>query len=94
MEKENKRQRGNNVSRDESREMGRERTGPGTALLPTRNPPAPQARCCLGITGAWRQMILEGRGPLDYAQRSLQYKEGPSQTHPFFTFAACFSPCI
>lgn len=48
---------------------GRERTGPGTALLPTRNPPAPQARRCLGITRAWSQTILEGQGPLDSAQR-------------------------
>lgn len=85
---------GNNVSRDESREMWRERTAPRTALLPTRSPPAPQARRCLGITRAWSQMILEGWGPLNSAQRSIQYREGLSQMHPLFTFAAYLSPCI
>lgn len=61
----NKRQRGNNVSGDDSRDMGRGRTGPGTAPLRTRNPPAPQVWRGLGFTRAGGQVDLEGWGLLD-----------------------------
>lgn len=79
----NKRQRGNNVSEDESRDVGKGRIGPETALLRTRNPPAPQVWRGLGFTRAGSQMDLEGRGLLDSVHWSLQHRERLSQTYPF-----------
>lgn len=68
--------------------MGRERTRPGSAVLRTRNPPAPQAWQSLGFTRAWSQMILGVRVLLTQLSGIFNLKNIP------FSFSAYLSPCI